>query len=463
MATTRIIPMHINKGKSIAQCLKERTEYAMNREKTNGGEYISSYACDPATVDHEFLLARNAYLANTGRHYDHEVIAYQIRQSFKPGEVTPEEANHCGYELAMRLLKGNHAFIVATHNNTGVVHNHIIFAATDLSCTRKFRNFFNSYKAVATLSDQISEEHRLSVIADPKRYSSQSYNKWLGDKAKPSGRDMLRVAIDDALNTNPDGFDALMKWLEETGWTIKRGKQLSFLAPDGKRYMRLDTLGPEYSEEALREVLAGKRTHIPYRWAKRKGIKLVIDVEEKLKSGKGRGFETWAKDFNLKMLAKSVAYIREHNIETYDDLSRLTADAESHQEEIHDRIRQAEVRLKVIGEQKKASIDYKRTKAIYAQYRESGWSSRFYAEHEQDILIHKAAKKVFDSYPDKFPSIAELNTEERQLILQRQKDYAEYKEAKASARELATVKANIHSVLRDDDQRTDKTRTTQTR
>ena len=121
MATTRIIPMHINKGKSIAQCLKERTEYAMNGEKTNGGEYISSYGCDPETVDHEFLLARNSYIANTGRYYDHEVIAYQLRQSFKPGEITSEEANQCGYELAMRLLKGNHAFIVATHTD----HEHI--------------------------------------------------------------------------------------------------------------------------------------------------------------------------------------------------------------------------------------------------------------------------------------------------------------------------------------------------
>ena len=452
MATTRIIPMHINKGKSIAQCLKERTEYAMNGEKTNGGEYISSYGCDPETVNHEFLLARNSYIANTGRYYDHEVIAYQLRQSFKPGEITSEEANQCGYELAMRLLKGNHAFIVATHTDHEHIHNHIIFSAVNLNCDKKFRDFWRSGKVVAHLSDQICEEHHLSVIMDPQKHSSLSYNKWLGNKAKPSGRDALRVAIDDALARNPDGFDALMKWLEEAGWRIKHGKQLSFLAPDGKRYMRLDTLGSEYSEEALRAVIAGTRKHIPYRWAKRKGISLVIDVEEKLKAGKGRGFETWAKDYNLKMLAKSVAYIREHNIETFDDLAQLVTNAEAHQEEIHDRIRQTEARLKVIGEQKKASIDYKKTKAVYVQYRESGWSSKFYTEHEQEILIHKAAKKVFDSYSEKFPSIAELNAEERQLISLRQKDYVDYKEAKASARELATVKANIQSVLRDEQQ-----------
>ena len=162
------------------------------------------------------------------------------------------------------------------------------------------------------------------------------------------------------------------------------------------------------------------------------------------------------------MLAKSVAYIREHNIETFEDLSQLVTNADAHQEEIHDRIRRTEARLKVIGEQKKASIDYKKTKAVYAQYRESGWSSKFYAEHEQEILIHKAAKKVFDSYPEKFPSIAELNAEERQLITQRQKDYVDYKEAKASTRELATVKANIQSVLRDD-QQADKSQPTHSR
>lgn len=117
MATTRIMSMHINKGKTISQCLKERVEYIKNPDKTEGGELISSYACSPETADHEFLLARNAYLANTGRQIHNEVIAYQLRQSFKPGEVTPEEANQIGYELASELLKGDYAFIVATHTD----------------------------------------------------------------------------------------------------------------------------------------------------------------------------------------------------------------------------------------------------------------------------------------------------------------------------------------------------------
>ena len=197
MATTRIMSMHINKGKTISQCLKERVEYIKNPDKTEGGELISSYACSPETADHEFLLARNAYLANTGRQIHNEVIAYQLRQSFKPGEVTPEEANQIGYELASELLKGDYAFIVATHTDRKHIHNHIAFCSVSLECTHKFRDVIRSGKLVAELSDKICEEHRLSVIKNPQD-KTVSYDKWLGNNAKTSGRDWLRMTIDAA-------------------------------------------------------------------------------------------------------------------------------------------------------------------------------------------------------------------------------------------------------------------------
>ena len=208
MATTRIIPMHLNKGKTIAQCLKERIDYAENPEKTEGGELISSYACDPETADAEFALAKREYRNLTGREQASDVIAYQIRQSFKPGEVSPEEANRIGYEFAERFTKGNHAFIVCTHTDRHHVHNHIIWNSTTLDCTRKFRNFLGSYRAVRQLSDLICTEHRLSVILDPKRHG-MSYNKWLGENAQPSNRDLLRYAIDAALERKPKDFDEL--------------------------------------------------------------------------------------------------------------------------------------------------------------------------------------------------------------------------------------------------------------
>ncbi len=164
MAVTRLIPMHVNKGKSIGKCLKDRTEYAKNDEKTENGEYISSYACQPETVDKEFLFSKSEYARITGRQQKNDVIAYQLRQSFKPGEISPQEANQIGYETAMSLTKGKHAFIVATHTDRAHIHNHIIFNSTNLDCDGKFRNFFLSSFAIQKISDELCLQHGMSVI-----------------------------------------------------------------------------------------------------------------------------------------------------------------------------------------------------------------------------------------------------------------------------------------------------------
>ena len=169
MAATRLIPLHVNKGKTVARCLADRVDYSQNPEKTEDGKYISSYGCNPETADEEFLLSKRQYVQITGRESKKDVIAYQIRQSFKPGEVTPEEANQIGHELAMRFTKGAHAFIVATHTDQKHIHNHIIFNSTTLDCTRKFRDFYFSGIALRRISDLICLEHGLSVIK-PKEY-----------------------------------------------------------------------------------------------------------------------------------------------------------------------------------------------------------------------------------------------------------------------------------------------------
>ena len=233
MAATRLIALHINKGKTVAQCLADRTDYSQNAAKTEDGKYISSYECDPKTADEEFLLTKRQYQHITGRQQKNDIIAYQIRQSFKPGEITPEEANQVGYETAMRWTKGKHAFIVATHIDRSHIHNHIVFCATALDCTRKFRDILRSGKVLAELSDQICEEHQLSVIREPEN-QTVTYDKWLGENAKASQRDMLRMTIDAALRMQPDSFDALMQLLEEAGCRVKRGAQISIKPPGGE-------------------------------------------------------------------------------------------------------------------------------------------------------------------------------------------------------------------------------------
>ena len=308
MATTRIIPMHRNKGKTIAQCLRARTDYVKNPEKTNGGELISSFACDPRTVDAEFLLSKKEYQARTGRTQKRDVIAYQVRQSFRPGEVSPEEANRIGYEFASRFLKGNHAFIVATHVDKAHTHNHIVWNSTDLDCTRKFRNFWGSTKAVQRLSDTLCIEHGLSIIEQPNG-KGMHYDKWLGNQKRPSYREQLREAIDRALAQKPKDFDALLPLLRDAGYEVKTGKQWAFRSANQKRFIRLDTLGGDYAYEKLCAVLEGRAAHRPRSKGEgifvsdEKKVSLLVDIQAKLQAGKGAGYAYWAKKFNLKQMA----------------------------------------------------------------------------------------------------------------------------------------------------------------
>lgn len=194
MAATRLIPMHLQKSRSMGQCLKERTDYAKNDEKTEAGQFVSSYECDPSTVDLEFEITKNQYAVNTGRNpKEKDVIAYQIRQSFKPGETTPEEANQIGYETAMRWTKGKHAFIVATHVDKAHIHNHIVYNFTTLDAQHKYKNFFLSSFSLRRLSDLICLEHGLSVI--PEKKPGEWQNRTTYPK-KETKRDDIRNLID---------------------------------------------------------------------------------------------------------------------------------------------------------------------------------------------------------------------------------------------------------------------------
>lgn len=452
MATTRIISMHINKGKTIAQCLKARVDYIENPEKTNGGELISSYACSPETADQEFLLARNEYMAITGRRIHNEVIAYQLRQSFKPGEVTPEEANRIGYELASRFLKGEHAFLVATHNDRRHIHNHIVFCATALDCTHKFRDILRSGKALAELSDQICTEHNLSVITEPKS-KDQSYDPELVTKGEITARDTLRMSIDAALRMQPEGFDALMQLLEDAGCWIKRGAQISIKPPGGKRYIRLDTVGAEYLEEALRMTLAGKHVHIP-KQARGKmphaQIELLINIEAKMRAGKGKGYERWAERHNTDVMASSMLYLIDNHISSYAELEHKIQSAVDRRTELKSTISTAQARMQEISKQKKAILVYRRTKDVYTQYRESGWSPAFYREHKADIEAHKEAQAVYSVAGGKLPTLSDLSEEYALLLSQKKQAGEQLSQLSEELKNLRHIKSNMDTLLDDE-------------
>ena len=308
MAATRLISMHVNKGKTVAQCLKARTDYSMNEAKTNAGEFVSSYECDPKTVDEEFLLAKRQYQHITGRTQKDDVIAYQIRQAFKPGEVTPEEANEIGYELAMRFTKGRHAFIVATHVDRAHIHNHIIYNSTSLDHTRKFRDFRRSGLAVQRVSDSICLEHGLSVIK-PLPFGER--RKRAVYPEEESFRDKIRATIEQCMQQKTKSVEELLHMLEEAGYEVKRGKNPALRGKGQKRFIRFRSLGEEYLLSELERRMQDGTEKKRGRVGEKRPFDLLINIQEKLRQGKSGGYERWAKVFNLKQMAQSMNYLQE--------------------------------------------------------------------------------------------------------------------------------------------------------
>ena len=440
----------MNKGKTLAQTLRDRTDYAQNPDKTDDYKLISSFECDPKTMDNEFLLSKRQYRILNGRTQKNDVIAYQVRQSFKPGEVTPEEANRIGYEFAKRFLKDRFAFVVCTHIDKAHIHNHIIWNSTALDGKRKYRDFHRSALAVRKLSDQICTEHNLSVIEKPAG-KSKPYNIWLGEEPKVSHREQLRLAIDSALSKQPESFEDLLSKLEETGCEIKKRKNPSIRISSDHRFARLDTLGPGYSAEELRAIIAGtkkapqrKKQHS----AEPKAVSLLVDIQQKMQKGKGPGYERWAKSFNLKQMAQTVLYLQEHNLLNYAELAEKADDSSERFRKLSAQIKDAETRMAEISVLRSHIINYAKTREVYADYRKAGYSKKFLAEHEPDILLHKAAKKYFDEIGiQKLPSVKSLNNEYSELIAKKKEAYADYRKAREEMRELLVIKANVDRIL----------------
>ena len=450
MATTRIIPLHIGKGRTESRAINAIIGYVANLEKTDDGRYISSFACDNRTADAEFLLAKRQYIASTGRiRGKDDVIAYHIRQSFVPGEVTPEDANRVGLEFAKRFTKGKHAFIVCTHIDKAHIHNHIIWSAVNLDCDRKFRNFWGSTKAVRCLSDTICIENGLSIVENPKR-RGKSYDQWLGDQVKPTHRELLRTAIDNALSQKPADLDELLNLLRESGCEVSlRGQFYRLKLPGWNKPARLESLGKGYTMDDLLSVLSGKSTHTPLPVRKKpEKVNLLVDIQAKLQAGKGAGYERWAKIFNLKQMAQTMNYLTEHNLLDYAELEEKAAAASARHNALLAQVKAAEQRIAEIAVLKNHIINYSKTRDVYVAYRKSGYSKKFLAQHEADILLHKAAKKAFDELGvKKLPTVKELQTEYAQLLAEKKSTYAEYRRSKEEMRELLTAKANVDRLL----------------
>ena len=444
LATTRLIALHKNKGKSVAACLKSRTDYAQNPDKTQQGELVSSYECSPLTVDEEFMLSKRQYELATGRRQKSDVIAYQIRQSFKPGEITAEEANKVGYELAMRFTKGKYAFIVATHTDREHIHNHIIYNSTALDSTRKFRDFLLSGLAVQRLSDLICLEHQLSVI-EIKPYRERQKRTLY--PPKESNRDKLCSVIDGILlDEKPANFEAFLQKLEQQGYEIKRGKHTSVKGARQKRFIRFRTLGAGYSEDEIKAVIAGEAEHRLHQKQppKEQPFHLLVDIQAKLSEGKSKGYAQWAKRYNLKEMSKTLIFLQKNKIGSIEEMQERVDAATAHYHELGDSIKAAEQRMAEIAVLRTHIVNYARTRPVYDAYRKSGYSKKFLEEHREQITLHKAAKAAFDEASlKKLPNVKELDTEYSALLSQKKAAYLDYRKARDEMQELKKAQKNV--------------------
>ena len=374
MAATRLMALHIVRGRSIAESLKERMDYTENDLKTENRKYISTYGCDIETADEEFLLSSQQYHNNVRDIRAKEIIAYQIRQSFKPGEITPDKANEIGYELAMRFTKGKYAFTVCTHTDKAHIHNHIIFNAISIDGTKKFRDFYFSEIALRRISDILCVENGLSVIK-PAPYAER----------KSHGR---------------------------------------------------------YSRKGH---FADKR------------LEFLKDIEAKLQEGKGKGYVTWAKRFNAKQMAKTILFLQEHGIESYEQLRSITDARSGRVNELKDSMKEKEALLSENKKRQQAIIDYSKNRGVFESYKKSGYSKIFYQKHESELLLYKAAEEVYKSVPKgQTLNMQKLRDEYGCILEEKKKEFLEYAQLNKDMHEYMIAKKNLEMLYQQDLEANDK-------
>ena len=444
--------------------MEDRFAYGLNPKKIGA---VSAYLCDPSSAPAEFLLTKSQYQAETGRAVERGALFFQIRQSFPPGEVTPEEANKIGYETAMRWTKGKYQFFVCTHIDKEHPHNHIYFNSTAFDCSRKFHNFIGSSFALRRLSDRVCIEHELSVIQNPKQHSKGRflhYGQWIGEKP-PSAQQRVRWAIVEALGKKPTDFAAFLRIMEESGFQVKhgRGGVISFLAPGQDKYTRLraSTLGPGFDPDDIRAVIAGERPipELPKDGpAPPRRVNLIIDIRERMAQGKGPGYERWAKVYNLKQMAAALQYLREHDLMDYDALAASTEAAVDRAHKLAGELRDTEAALSKTSELMGAVVQYAKTRPVFDGYKAARYSKKYLAQHEAELADYRAAKATMSDLLGgaKLPKMDALKKERRELSEKRKALYAEYRKAQAEMRQAVAVKANIDHLLGHTDGRENK-------
>ena len=373
-------------------------------------------------------------------------------QSFAPGEVDYEKAHEIGKQLADAVTKGQHEYVVTTHIDKGHIHNHVIFCAVNFVDHHKYNSNKRSYYGIRNMSDKLCRENGLSVVVPGKGSKGKSYAEYQAEKTGTSWKGKLKIAVD-ALIPQVSSFEELLTRLQAAGYEIKPGKYVSCRAPGQERFTRLKTLGADYTEEAVRERIAGRRTKVAKAPREQRGVSLLIDIENSIKAAQSKGYEQWAKIHNLKQAAKTMNFLTEHKIEQYADLVSRIEEMAAESGQAADALKNAEKRLADMAVLIKNVSTYQKTKPVYDAYRKARNREKYRAGQEQAIILHEAAVRSLKAAGiAKLPNLAALQSEYEALQAQKEALYADYGKLKKKVREYDIIKQNIDSILQADRQ-----------
>ena len=438
--------MAVTKIKPIKSTLSKALDYIENPDKTDGKMLISSFGCSYETADIEFGYTLSQALDKGSN------LAFHLIQSFAPGEVDYEKAHEIGKQLADAVTKGQHEYVVTTHIDKGHIHNHVIFCAVNFVDHHKYNSNKRSYYGIRNMSDKLCRENGLSVVVPGKGSKGKSYAEYQAEKTGTSWKGKLKIAVD-ALIPQVSSFEELLTRLQAAGYEIKPGKYVSCRAPGQERFTRLKTLGADYTEEAIRERIAGRRTKAAKAPREQRGVSLLIDIENSIKAAQSKGYEQWAKIHNLKQAAKTMNFLTEHKIEQYADLVSRIEEMAAESGQAADALKNAEKRLADMAVLIKNVSTYQKTKPVYDAYRKARNREKYRAGQEQAIILHEAAARSLKAAGiAKLPNLAALQSEYEALQAQKEALYADYGKLKKKVREYDIIKQNIDSILQADRQ-----------
>ena len=438
--------MAVTKIKPIKSTLSKALDYIENPDKTDGKMLVSSFGCSYETADIEFEYTLSKALQKGNN------LAFHLIQSFEPGEVDYQKAHEIGKQLADAVTKGQHEYVLTTHIDKGHVHNHIIFCAVNFVDHRKYNSNKRSYYGIRNMSDKLCRENGLSVVVPGKGSKGKSYAEYQAEKTGTSWKGKLKIAVD-ALIPQVSSFEELLQRLQAAGYEIKPGKYVSCRAPGQERFTRLKTLGADYTEEAIRERIAGRRTKAAKAPREQRGVSLLIDIENSIKAAQSRGYEQWAKIHNLKQAAKTMNFLTENKIEQYADLVSRIEEMAAESGQAADALKNAEKRLADMAVLIKNVSTYQKTKPVYDAYRKARNREKYRAGQEQAIILHEAAARSLKATGiAKLPNLAALQSEYEALQAQKEALYADYGKLKKKVREYDIIKQNIDNILQADRQ-----------